>query len=187
MPVIACLGWGSLVWDPQELPIHRQWFADGPFVRVEFARQSGNRRITLVLESSALPVRSLWAVMDTSDVRAAREALRKRERVPEANSSHIGAWSRGENAPLLIPDLPQWAASHEVQSVVWTALPSRFDGTERTPTCEEVVRYLGGLRGTVCDLAKDYIRRAPRQIDTAYRRRIEAELQWTPLSPNLSS
>ena len=186
MPVIACLGRGSLVWDPRELPIHRQWFADGPFVQVEFARQSDDGRITLVLEFSALPVRSLWAMMDATEVGGAQEALGKREGV--TNQSHIGVWSRGENAPLLILDLPQWAASHGIQFVVWTALPSKFNGEEeRTPTCEEVVRYLGGLRGTVRDLAKDYIRRAPRQIDTAYRRRIEAELQWTPLSPNLSS
>lgn len=186
MPVIACLGWGSLVWDPRELPIHRQWFADGPFVQVEFARQSDDGRITLVLEFSALPVRSLWAMMDATEVGGAKEALGKREGV--TNQSHIGIWSRGENAPRLISGLPQWAASNEVESVVWTALPSKFNGEEgRTPTCEEVVRYLGGLRGTVRDAAERYIRRAPRQIDTDYRRQIEAALQWTPLSAILSS
>lgn len=180
MARIACLGWGSLVWDPRELSIQREWFADGPFVQVELARQSLDGRITLVLEADAPPVRSLWAIMDPTDVAVAREALRKREGVPMNDLSKIGGWSKGEPPPRLILDLPEWAASHGLEWVVWTGLPSKFNGPDGcTPKIEQVLEYLRGLTGSKRDIAERYIRCAPRQIDTPYRRRIEAELQWT--------
>jgi len=77
--MIAFLGWGSLVWDPGALAIHRQWHGDGPYVRAEFLRQSNNGRLTLVLSQDADPVRSLWATFTGSSLAQAREELRNRE------------------------------------------------------------------------------------------------------------
>lgn len=183
MALIGCLGWGSLVWDPRELPIQRQWFVDGPFIKVEFVRRSSDGRITLVLDSAAPLVRSLWAVMDASDVDSAKEGLRKRENIRKADSSKIGVWSKGEDSPALIVNLPKWAESQGVEVVLWTALPPKFNGEDgKRPTSEQVIEYLGSLTGAMRDTAERYIRLAPRQIDTPYRRNIEAALQWTPLS-----
>jgi len=176
--LIACLGWGSLVWDARELPIQRAWFHDGPFAKLEFVRHSKGDRITIVLEPNALPVRTLWALMDSTDLNGAREALRKRE---GCNLEDIATWSKGEGCPPLIVDVPQWANARGVESLVWTALPSKFNGTNgKTPTVEEVISHLSCLTGAARDNAERYIRFAPRQIDTNYRRRIEATFQWTP-------
>lgn len=177
---IACLGWGSLVWDPRKLPIQQPWFKDGPFIPVEFARQSSGGRITLVIVSGVMPVQSLWAVMDSDDLGPAIEALRRREGM--STDKHIGVWKTGDPPPDAIPTLVDWAGAQGVDAVIWTALPPKFDGHDNVvPTAEAVVGYLQSLKGTERRDAERYIRLAPRQIDTASRRRIEADLNWTPL------
>jgi hypothetical protein len=181
--VVACLGWGSLVWDPRTLPIQRHWFEDGPLVRAEFLRKSRDGRITLVLDESATPVRSLWAIMDTSDPAQARTALREREGIPEKREKDdVGLWTPEDEPPPTILGLPAWAQVRNVEAVVWTALPPSFfdkDKPDRIASSDEIVTYLGTLTGTIRDDAERYIRNAPPQIDTPIRRAIEATLGWT--------
>lgn len=177
---IACLGWGSLIWDPRELPIRRHWFEDGPFGRVEFARKSKDGRITLVLCEQAEFVRLLWAQMDTSDLAAAKEALKDREGLTGKDwANSIGSWQRGDPEPQFVQGLEAWASSHGVNAVIWTSLGPKFGTNERTPSEDEVVAYLRGLRGSRREHAERYIRFTPNQIDTVYRRRIESDLGWT--------
>jgi hypothetical protein len=118
--------------------------------------------------------------MDATDIATAREALRRREGISKKREAEIGGWFKGDSCPELILELPVWGASHGIEGVVWTALPAKFDGEEgRIPTLEEVLVYLQGLTGTMRDSAERYIRWAPQQIDTPYRRRIEAVMGWT--------
>ena len=96
-------------------------------------------------------------------------------------SCHAPAALMRAASPTSIPGMKAWADARGLHGVVWTALPSVFGGVERVPGEDEVVGYLRGLRGAVRDEAERYIRRAPRQTDTAWRRRIEAEFGWTPI------
>jgi hypothetical protein len=50
------------------------------------------------------------------------------------------------------------------------------------PDDDEVIAYLKGTSGRVREDAERYVRCAPPQIDTNLRRKIEAELGWTPIS-----
>lgn len=179
--MIAFIGWGSLIWEPGALPIHHLWHTDGPHVCVEFLRQSRNGRLTLVLSQGVVPIRSLWATFAGGNLAQAREDLRNREGIPRKNLERcIGVWSRGDANPACVLDLELWASARGVESVVWTALPPKFDGVDGTsPTIDQAVSYLASLTGPTRDLAEQYIRRAPPQVDTSYRRRIEAALGWS--------
>ncbi len=117
--------------------------------------------------------------MDSETVDEAHEALRLRE--GKVKSDYIGKWSVGTRAPDSIPELDKWAAAKQLDHVIWTALPPKFGGVnKKTPTKEEIINYLHTLKEPQRDLAKKYIRRAPPQIDTAYRRQIEAVFHWNP-------
>jgi len=182
--VIACIGWGSLIWDSRDLDVDGDWRANGPLLPVEFARQSSDGRITLVLGRGFASVPALWSVFNTRDLVEARESLRVREDVPRSRAAlSIADWHRGEN-PVSEPDatISAWAARKDLEAAVWTNLPPKFGGIDgRIPTESEVVAYLQALEGEARAAAEKYVRRAPRQIATAYRRAIERALGWTPI------
>ena len=56
-----------------------EWHRDGPEVKVEFVRKSGNGLLTLVLFDRAEPVRSHWVWMDAADLDSAVRNLAERE------------------------------------------------------------------------------------------------------------
>lgn len=181
---IACLGWGSLVWDPRDLPVLRGWFEDGPLLPIEFARESSRQRITLVLVPVARPVRSLWALMSVDDVGDAREALGNREGVRKNLERDIGFWTpEGDSEGTGVPEVAAWARRLGLDAVVWTDLPPGFkDGPEKAPTPRAVVEYLQDLDEEDRCNAEEYVRRAPVQVDTEIRRRLESEFGWIPVS-----
>ena len=178
-------GLGSLVWDPRTLPIRRYWFDDGPLVPVEFARQSDDGRITLVIVPDGRPVRVLWALMDTDCEASACVQLAAREGIRRSVDNHVGRWPK-PTTPT-VPGIEAWARARDLDAVVWTALPAGLKcpatgiRKDETPSETEVLDYLRALTGTRRDEAERYIRHAPPQVDTAYRRAIEATLRWTPL------
>lgn len=182
--MIVYLGWGSLVWQPGALPIGGGWRVDGPPVQVEFLRQSANRRLTLVLSQEAALVPSLWAAFSgAGGIAHAKEALRDREGIHLRNMMrHIGVWTPRATDPAGIPGLNHWAASREITAVLWTALPPKFDGRDdEVADLNRVIGYLEGLTGEERQRAEEYVRRAPPQIATNYRRDIEQRLGWTPI------
>lgn len=182
---IGCLGWGSLVWNPKGLPVCGLWFSDGPFLPIEFARQSKDDRITLVLYEGVALVRSLWSLMSVDSIDEATERLAEREGILGKNIARdIGVWPQNsENANPFEQMIGEWAGRMTLDAVIWTALPPKFKGENgKMPSADEVISHLSNLPHEKRKQAEKYIRMTPRQIDTNYRRQIEAVLHWTPLS-----
>jgi hypothetical protein len=184
--IIACLGWGSLTWDPRDLPVQRYWFNDGPLLPLEFARRSSGNRVTLVLVPGATCVRSLWTLMTVADLDSARQALAKREGISALNTANgIGWWTPSREAfdDPVSSGIGRWASQVGLDAAVWTALAPGLDRHAKAPTPEEVISFLQGLPADQKQGAEEYVRKTPRQIDTETRRRIEAEFGWTPIDP----
>jgi hypothetical protein len=179
---IACLGWGSLVWNPGDLPLSGEWRIDGPTLPLEFARQSANGRITLVIAPGAAPIAVLWCALDVATLDEARQALAEREGIKAAFFERsVGCWSEAaRSAHRETASIGKWAEAAGLAGVVWTALQPRFAGRSVQPSIDQVVAHLANLDAEAKRLAEEYVRRAPPQIKTAYRERIERDLGWVP-------
>ncbi|MSR15642.1 MAG: hypothetical protein EXR86_14015 [Gammaproteobacteria bacterium] len=184
---IVCLGWGSLIWRQEKLPVIEPWHDDGPKLPVEFARQSQGGQITLVIKDGLPASRVFWAALDVANLNDAREVLRVREKIQASSAEqNVAHWSRndGSSRRSETGTIEMWAAQKpEIEAVVWTALPPKFDKENgRMPTEQEVVAYLQTLNGQQRDDAEKYVRCAPPRIRTPYRIAIERALDWIPLA-----
>lgn len=144
--------------------------------------------ITLVIVPVARYVRTLWTPMLTNDIDTAKKKIAEREgiRIEENITkyiAHLNVNGSFDGKDPIANIIGRWASSLGLDAVVWTNLPPKFNGeVGRIPTVEEVISFLNIQSSETKKRAEEYIRRSPLQIDTEYRRRIEAELNWTPLS-----
>ncbi len=125
---IACLGWGSLIWKAAELPVASDWFADGPWLPIEFAREGDSGELATVICEGVAEVQVLWSYLAVDTLDKARDALREREGVPREQPECIGSWPSGPHSPFQ-QRIAAWAAGQGVDAVVWTALPPRSGGS----------------------------------------------------------
>jgi hypothetical protein len=180
---IAFLGWGSLVWNPGELLVRGEWFKDGPFLPIEFCRQSDNDRLTLVIAPGKPELRTLWALSSTPKLDEAIKSLQDREGLRgDRKDKNTGVWPTDARYGEASQNIITWAVEKALDAVVWTALPPRCDKKERCPSEAQAVRHLRSLSHEKKRVAEEYIRRTPIQIDTDFRRRFEHEFGWKPMA-----
>ena len=119
----ACVGWGSLCWDPRELPVG-DWRKDGPVLPLEFARRSQDGRITLVITEDGTELQTLWAELSAGSLDEAANLLRNRE---DCNVRHIG---RTGAAFPFVERIEAWAKDRGPSSCTLSG-----DGCATSATC----------------------------------------------------
>lgn len=177
---IACIGWGSLIWRPEGLKIQNHWFEDGPILPIEFTRISSNNRVTLIIDKKAKPVRTLWALMTTTSLDDAKKSLKQREGVPHIYTIHSVERNTNTKEPIQII-IKEWLNEKKLDCAIWTGLSFSKETDNKRPSVTQILEHLRNLDTNERRKAEEYVRRAPRQIDTEYRRQIKLELGWTPL------
>lgn len=180
----ACLGWGSLIWEPGDLPILHEWRKDGPNLPLEFARKSLDGRMTLVVCEQGTVCPTLWNSLSSTSLEEARKTLAMREGLPSTKNAAFwsGSGASQHHGTELVG---AWAKRRGFAGVVWTGLPPKSPVTDQNndyPSIDDVLFHLSGLQGYSASKAEEYVRNAPNQIATAYRARISEELGWHALT-----
>lgn len=122
--------------------------------------------------------------MEAVDLRAAKSDLATREGVKEKDiEKSIGFWeaASGKSYGAAENDIAHWAPTKGLDAVVWTSLEIGLkDKRDTLPSIDDILECLRKLPHAQGKLAEEYIRKAPPQIDTEYRRRIAKEFGWIP-------
>ena len=185
MERIAIIGFGSLLWDLDDLAPHvsGDWYVDhGPTLPIEFALVSRKRK------------RALAAVIDhgfgehcvASVIESRKDTLpeavadlARRERCDE---QHIGAlhrangFSRAKHS-VTTELVGEWLQTTHYHAAIWTDAQSNFE--EMTGVVFSVttaVEYLQALPQESLREAKRYIENAP--VDTPLRRELQDKVWW---------
>ncbi len=185
---IAILGWGSLIWNPQNLNYHKElgWYTEGPFLPIEFSRISSNGRLTLVIDKNAEMLQTLFAISHYEKLDEALLDLAVRE---GCSKGKIGYCYKDKSGFFCYPvnfnfnfksNIEKWMeTTDDIDAVLWTNLSVKFNNAIGLKHTEEnVIKYLETLDENIKPLAEEYIRKAPKQIDTKMRRAIEERLNW---------
>jgi len=176
------LGWGSLCWDPRNLPINGGWLKDGPKLKLEFSRISKDARLTLVIdEKNGKELPTLYTFSKRNTLEDAVADLRDREGTICKMIGYIDlknnldSKDKYPDQPNIFNIIKKWAKSKSIDGVVWTVLKSNFEKeTKKEYTIKNAIQYINSLPETARKNAKEYIDKAPYQIKTSFREKFNS-------------
>ena len=185
---IAILGWGSLLWDLDDLAPHVRlpWHMQGgPTLPMEFSRISPKRKMGLVVcldpvDGTPCPTHAIASSRAT--LAEARADLAARERTPLDQIGYASATESFGRLPEIVAQVQKWCAATGHDGAVWTDLAPNFtDVTAQPFTLPAAIAYLQTLKGENLAEAHRYITCAPALTSTNLRRALAQETWWQSL------
>ena len=186
---IAILGWGSLLWDIDNLAPHVQgnWrMQGGPALPMEFSRISPKRRMGLVvcLDADHGSPCATHAITSTrASLAEAQADLALRERAPLARIGYADHKTGFGRLPVVVELVQNWCKMQGWAGAVWTDLEPNFaDHTGQAFTLPAALAYLKTCQGEDLAEAYRYIQNAPIWTDTPLRRHLAVNTWWQSLN-----
>lgn len=191
---VAILGWGSLLWDLDDLApkVAGPWdLRAGPRLPMEFSRISPKRAMSLVvcLDPEHGIGCATHAIRSTrGDVTEAIADLAARERAPLGRIGWADAAGLGAGRmPEVVALVGAWCRERGWAAAVWTDLEPNFrEATGAAFTVTEGVAYLRTLGDASLGEARRYIRQAPSTTRTPLRRALACDPWWRGLRDRTS-
>tara|TARA_B100001175_G_C19414392_1_gene592835 strand:+ start:496 stop:1077 length:582 start_codon:yes stop_codon:yes gene_type:complete len=187
MSKIAVIGFGSLLWDLDDLApkVSGEWkMYEGPILPLEFSLVSRKRHYALALvidygDGAPCPTCVIDSVR--SEIGAAIVDLANRERMEPTN---IGFVDRNTGASHSHREETRntfwnWIEDSTYDGAVWTDGERNFEAlTGRAFSLKTAQDHLRSLQGISLEEARRYIRNAPARVETPLRQALEGAPWW---------
>ena len=192
---IVIVGWGSLIWDPRDLPLERTWQNGGPNLPIEFSQVSQDCRLTLVIDYEngvVVPTQLIHSPRVNlgeaiKDLRLREGTIRKRIgfvdlRHGKDSTVNYSDAERDSKDYLdrqrACSDVSTWLSGTDYNAAVRTALTSNFKSeVDHDYSVDAALEYLWSLPKSAMERAIKYISNAPAFINTPLLRRL-IEIQF---------
>lgn len=139
---IAYLAWGSLKWNPENLPITsiNSWIYSSLELPLEFSRISDNKkgRLTLVIDEKNGTYNKIWYAISTeNNLDKAINKLKKREKTTINNIAYINLRNNkirvNNTSRNIANNIINWMKKNKLDAVVWTDLKSNWEEIMKCP------------------------------------------------------
>ena len=187
MSKIAVIGFGSLLWDLDDLApkVSGEWkMYEGPILPLEFSLVSRKRHYALALvidygDGAPCPTCVIDSVR--SEIGAAIVDLANRERMEPTNIGFVDR-NTGEShshREETRNTFWNWIEDSTYDGAVWTDGERNFKAlTGRAFSLKTAQDHLRSLQGISLEEARRYIRNAPARVETPLRRALEGAPWW---------
>jgi hypothetical protein len=187
MSKIAVIGFGSLLWDLDDLApkVSGEWkMYEGPILPLEFSLVSRKRHYALALvidygDGAPCPTCVIDSVR--SEIGAAIVDLANRERMEPTNIGFVDR-NTGEShshREETRNTFWNWIEDSSYDGAVWTDGERNFEAlTGRAFSLQNAQDHLRSLQGISLEEARRYIRNAPARVETPLRRALEGAPWW---------
>ncbi len=187
MEKIAVIGWGSLLWDLDDLTPHvtGNWsVAEGPRLPFEFVRVSPKRKQALVVvidEGHGVACATSHIASARDGLMPAVEDLARRERTTAEHIGYVdrdGARAQSRHA-FALKTVQTWLRDSYYDAAVWTDLAGNYQDILGEPfSIGGAIGYLRTLTGDSLIEARRYIESAPANVETPLRAALRHEGWW---------